>query len=161
MQWPTLLPALICTWSSRFLNKMSHLSYLLAFLMMSMSSLSHAGDAAHKACVGIVSEENEGITQLKKITVTYDDVRASDGEQRKYTLSISHKGKNYTGTSITAAENAIAIKIVNKENQSDVLFEGTFKTLENNGLELQGKSFLQGETQKPLHVVLECGDIAK
>ena len=160
MQWPTLLPALTCTWSFKSSNNMRHIKFILVFFIFSFSTITYAGDAAHKACTGTISDNSEDVSLLKKITITYDDVRASDGEQRKYTLSIVHKGKNYSGTT-TSAEATVGIKIINKENPSDILFEGTFKPLENNGLELKGKSFLQGETQQPFSAVLECGDIVK
>ena len=100
-----------------------------------------AKDYLHEVCIGFVTLDSPvPLKTLEKLVLVYDDHR-SGADKRKITVSISQAGGNkiYQGTNISDGI-VTPLKIVNVDDQKDVLFDGTVEYV-SGGVELVGKYF--------------------
>ena len=112
---------------------------LSSSLLLTVPAL--AKDFLHEVCIGFVTLDTPTPPKrVEKLVLLYDDHR-SGVDKRKITVSISQAGGNkiYQGTNISDGI-VTPLKIVNVDDQKDVLFDGTVEYV-SGGVELVGKYF--------------------
>jgi len=123
-------------------------------------------DSLNQVCIGFITMpvgDGSG-KSLEKLVVIFEDHRAADGANRQLTVTtISFEDKVYKGSVITGDDIA-PLKIVNVDDQKDILFDGTIEPLvRSEGIELVGKYFnpLVDHKPQPIRAALEGSNIPK
>jgi hypothetical protein len=118
---------------------------LLLFSSLVLTVPTLAKDFLHEVCIGFITLDSPTASKkIEKLVLVYDDHRSSGGDKRKITVSISRADTIYQGTNISDGS-VTPLKIVNVDDPSDVLFDGTVEYL-SGGVELVGKYFAAGDT---------------
>ena len=130
--------------------------FLSSSLLLTVPAL--AKDYLHEVCIGFVTLDTPTPPKtVEKLVLVYDDHR-SGVDKRKITVSISQAGGNkiYQGTNISDGI-VTPLKIVNVDDQKDVLFDGTVEYV-SGGVELVGKYFTAGNPKGVMIKTTLVGD---
>jgi hypothetical protein len=120
-------------------------------------------DSFSQVCIGLIAtpvEDGSGKI-LEKLVVIFEAQLAAGAKRQLTVTMISFEDKVYKGSVITGDDLA-PLKIVNVDDQKDILFDGTIEPLVGReGIELVGKYFnpLVDHKPQPIRAALEGSNI--